>query len=141
MTAAEPHLFQDRVRYADTDAGGVVWHGTYLRFAEAARIEMLRDAGAQVRPIVPESPYLFVVRKAEMEFLSPARLDELLTVRSRCLEIGGASCLIEQRICNIDRDLVTILVRLVCVDEGFKPARIPADIRAILAQTAPQTGD
>lgn len=117
-----------RIYYADTDAGGVVYHANYLVFAERARTEMLRSLGHWDGT----DGYIFVVRHCTMDFQAPARRDDLIEVASRVMELGGASVAIEQRVRRDNRDLVTMLLRLVCIDGEFRPVRVPADLRAAL---------
>ena len=69
-----------RVYYEDTDAGGIVYHASYLRFAERARTEALRDAGVPHDELVAQFGLIFVVRRVEMDYLRPARLDDSLIV-------------------------------------------------------------
>ena len=82
------HRYAVRVYYEDTDAGGVVYHATYLRFAERARTEALRDAGIPHAELVERFTLMFVVRRIEVDYLRPARLDESLTVVTEPL-VGG----------------------------------------------------
>jgi acyl-CoA thioester hydrolase len=128
---AGEHVYPLRVYYADTDAGGVVYHATYLAYAERARAEMLRCAGVLDTRLPGEGGVIFVVRHAEIDYQSPARLDEALTVVSRITQLGGASLTIEQRVRRDDRDLVTIIVRLVCIDGKFQPVRVPQALRDV----------
>lgn len=129
LLQAGEHTYPLRVYYADTDAGGVVYHATYLAYAERARAEMLRCAGVFDGRSLMDGGTAFVVRHAEMDFQAPARLDEVLSVASRITQIGGASLTIEQRIRRDDRDLVTIIVRLVCIDARFQAVRVPQALR------------
>ncbi len=127
------HRLPLRVIYADTDAGGVVYHANYLNFAERARTEMLRAVGIVPQKLYDEDGTLFVVRSAEIDYRGPARLDDALEVRSRVIKFGGASLEIEQHVLRWEhtdsRHLVTILVRLVCVDPQFNPQRVPDTVR------------
>jgi acyl-CoA thioester hydrolase len=77
MTA---HLFNLRVYWEDTDAGGLVYHANYLKFAERARTEMLRHIGIEQEKLRGEAGLLFVVRRLVAEYLQPARLDDELAV-------------------------------------------------------------
>ncbi len=131
------HRLPLRVIYADTDAGGVVYHANYLNFAERARTEMLRAVGIVPQKLYDEDGTLFVVRSAEIDYRGPARLDDALEVRSRVVKFGGASLEIEQQVLRWEhtdsRHLVTILVRLVCVDPQFNPQRVPDKVRVACA--------
>ena len=74
------HRYTLRVYYEDTDAGGVVYHANYLRFAERARTEALRDLGLPHADAGERIGLMFVVRRVEVDYLRPARLDDSLTV-------------------------------------------------------------
>ena len=89
------HRYHLRVYYEDTDAGGVVYHAGYLRFAERARTEALRDAGVPHAEMTAQYGLMFMVRRLKVDYLAPARLDDLLFVVTRPIgaacRIGGAS--------------------------------------------------
>ena len=85
------HRYPVRVYFEDTDAGGVVYHANYLRWAERARTESLRDMGLPHGLLVERHNLFLVVRRAEVEYLRPARLDEALVVETRVTRVGGAS--------------------------------------------------
>ena len=78
--AATPHRYTVRVYYEDTDAAGIVYHANYLRFAERARTEALRELGIPHAELLREHNLMFVVRRIKVDYLRPARLDELLVV-------------------------------------------------------------
>src|SRR5438045_7216383 len=84
------HRYAVRVYYEDTDAGGVVYHANYLRFAERARTEALRDMGVPHAELVSQHGLMFMVRRVKLDYLGPARLDDSLVVVTRPLEIGAA---------------------------------------------------
>src|ERR1700690_1768567 len=92
------HCYSCRVYYEDTDAGGVVYHSNYLKYAERARTELMRTAGFDHTTLAKEHAVLIVVRHCAIEFIAPARLDDALEVRSRITTIGGASLTIRQEI-------------------------------------------
>src|SRR5687768_16635065 len=80
-----------RVYYEDTDAGGVVYYANYLKFMERARTDFLRSLGVEHDVLKERERRMFVVRSAQLEFLKPARLDDLLHVDVGITDIGGAS--------------------------------------------------
>ena len=123
------HILPLRVYYADTDAGGVVYHATYLSFAERARTEMTRLMGLDQVKLRDEKDLLFAVRSCEIDFLRPARLDDPLTVRSTLTHLGGASLHVCQTVSRNGEDLVRLVVRLVCMTTAAKAARIPEELR------------
>jgi len=120
------HRYAIRVYYEDTDAGGVVYHATYLRYAERARTEALRDLGVPHAELVERCGVMFMVRGLEVDYQRGARLDEALTVETEVLDVGGATVRLRQSVRNKDGDCAVLAVRLACVHvEGSKPGRIP----------------
>jgi acyl-CoA thioester hydrolase len=123
--AAGIHVFPVRVYYEDTDAGGVVYHANYLRFAERARTEMLRQAGIGQAALWAEQGLAFTVRRCEAEFLKPARLDDALEVHTRVLEARGARVEAEQVVKRAGDEIARLRLEIACVDRQGKPARLP----------------
>src|SRR5450755_4260311 len=124
------HRYAIRVYYEDTDAGGVVYHATYLRYAERARTEALRDLGVPHADLVDRFGVMFMVRHLEVDYERGARLDDALTVETEVLEVGGASVRLRQTVRNQEGPggevYAVLTVRLACVRlEGNKPGRIP----------------
>lgn len=128
---AEEHIFPVRVYYEDTDAGGVVYYANYLRFAERARTEMLRQLGIESSKLMAEEGVAFAVRHCAADYRRSARLDDQLEVRTRLIDIGGASLDMEQRIVNAEDGIeaVRLVLTLACMTTAGKAARIPADVR------------
>ena len=129
-----PHTHPVRVYYEDTDAGGIVYYANYLRFAERARTELLRSVGIENGSLMTETRIAFAVRECHADYLKPAKLDDLLDVRTRVTEVSGASVRMAQDVCLDGKTLVAIKVRLACMhlDTGA-PVRLPADVRSSLA--------
>jgi acyl-CoA thioester hydrolase len=120
------HRYGLRVYYEDTDAGGIVYHATYLRFAERARTEALRDLGVPHAEMEKQFGLMFVVRSVKVEYELPARLDQWLTVETSALEIGGASLLLRQDVLGPDGPCAILTVRLACVSgAGGRPGETP----------------
>lgn len=138
-----PHIFSVRVYYEDTDAGGIVYYANYLKFAERARTELLRQTGRQQFDMLGEQGIGFTVRSCQAEFLAPARLDDILEVGSTVTEVLGASMRLTQRIWCADRLLCDLQFRIAVMNRKGRPARIPKDIRkALEARIAlPPSGD
>ncbi len=126
------HTINFRVYYEDTDAGGVVYYANYLKFAERARTEMIRELG--INQSVED--FLFVVRKAELDLLKPAKLDDLLTLKTAITQVKGASLIIEQHIYNDEQHLSTVNTVIVTISHDFKPIRLPEKIRNKLNKKA-----
>lgn len=135
------HYFPIRVYYADTDAGGIVYHATYLDFAERARTEMMRLFGLDHTQLRVDHGLLFAVRSCEIDYRRPARLDDLLEVRSHLTHLGGASLHIGQTIWRGDETMVQLVIRLVCMHFEGRAMRIPASIRSDLQDFLSEKAD
>ena len=131
-TVAKSHVFSIRVYYEDTDAGGVVYYANYLKYAERARTEMLRERDIESARLMTEHKVAFAVRKIEADYLKPAHLDDVLEVHSRLLKIGGATLTAEQIVKRDGKDLVVFQMKLACVSTFGGPQRIPRQISAVL---------
>jgi len=127
------HVLPLRVYYEDTDAAGMVYYANYLKYAERARTEMLRLAGFDHGTIADRFGLAFVVRDCALSYKRPAHLDDLLEVRSRFVEVGGAALTAEQLICRETMELARLDVRLACTTGGGRPSRIPPVLREALA--------
>lgn len=124
-----------RIYWEDTDAGGVVYYANYLKFLERARSEWLRARGFEQDALRDEAGVLFVVRRVEIDYLAPARFNDLLDVSVALDQAGRASLVVVQELTRGDACLARARVTLACVDAThFKPARIPAPI--VLSLTA-----
>lgn len=117
-----------RVYWEDTDAGGVVYHASYLRFLERARTEYLRHLGIEQEGLRKDNNLVFVVRDLAIGFEKPARLDDLLSVTVTLVERRPASLVFQQQVLR-ESDAVVLVqarVRAACVTaEGFRPRPIP----------------
>ena len=124
------HRWPIRVYYEDTDAGGIVYHAAYLRYAERARTEMLRAIGFDHVSLARDAGVLFAVRRVEIDYLRSARLDDQLVVRTRIAAVRGASLDLDQEIQGGDGPLARLLVRLALLDRRHRPVRLPAMLRS-----------
>jgi acyl-CoA thioester hydrolase len=127
------HVMPVRVYYEDTDFSGIVYHANYLRFMERGRTNYLRllgavhcDLFAQAHGEVPG--FAFVVRSMQIEFLKPARMDDLLDVVTVAQEVRGASMLLHQQVKRAEATLVEAQVRVACV-AGGRARPIPKALR------------
>jgi acyl-CoA thioester hydrolase len=122
-----------RVYWADTDAGGVVYHSNYLDYCERARTEWLRQLGFSQQRLAEEEGAVFTVVSVGIDFRRPARLDDLLQVRSQAELTGGATVEFKQEVWRMEPApelLATAQVRVACVDAAsFRPRRLPASLR------------
>ena len=112
---AVPFSFPIRVYWEDTDAGGVVYHGSYVRFLERARTEWLRAGGVGQQDLRAAEDVVLAIRDMTLDFRSPARLDDELQVSVVMTERRAASLLVAQAISRGDRVLVTAVVRVACL--------------------------
>ena len=133
MTSAV-HRLSVRVYYEDTDFSGVVYHASYLRFLERGRTETLRDLGvhqADLHAGGGTGALAFVVRRMAIDWIKPARMDDLLVVETAIGEVRGASMALDQRILLGEAVLLTADVLVALVADG-KPARMTPDLRSRL---------
>ncbi len=132
------HILPVRVYFEDTDFSGLVYHASYLRWCERGRSDFLRLLGVShgelIAPGEDAEPAAFVVRRLEIDYLRPARIDEILEVATECAEIGGAHILLAQQIARADTVLCKLLVKVVLVSRSGRPMRMPADARAAFAE-------
>jgi acyl-CoA thioester hydrolase len=126
---SKAHSFPIRVYYEDTDAGGIVYYANYLKFAERARTEALRLTGIEQSDLLKEEKIAFAVRRCEIDFLKPAKLDDLLTIDTRLNDISKVSITMQQTIRRGDETLATLSVKLAVVGEGMKLAKLPEHVR------------
>ena len=142
----KPNAFTHPVRiyYEDTDAGGVVYYANYLKFLERCRTEWLRAIGHEQADLLRDPGIAFVVRSVSLEYLKPARLDDMLLVSLEVEKISRSQIFFRQHIrrANLDApdgwdELISGRVQIVCVsidtDAGhMKVTSIPAPLRTQL---------
>jgi acyl-CoA thioester hydrolase len=135
------HFFPIRVYFEDTDAGQVVYHATYLRFAERARTEFLRATGAPHSELMADEGLVFVVRSAAIDYLRTARLDDSLLVVTRVAALGGASVTLAQDVRRDAETVACLRIGLVATDlAAGKARRIPPRWRAVFAGLLDEEG-
>ena len=126
----DAHRLPMRVYYEDTDSTGMVYYANYLKFAERGRTAMIRLLG------VPdggrENGAAFAVRRCQIDYLRPARLDDHIDVWTRLMALGGASAELDQVVRRDDSVLARLAVRLAYVTPAGNPARLPTRCRAAL---------
>jgi acyl-CoA thioester hydrolase len=124
------YSFPVRVYFENTDAGGVVYHGEYLKFLERARTEWLRHLGYHHQGLARDHRVVLVVTALAIDFLKAARLDDNVAVSVHLESLGKVRCVFAQEIRRDDEVLVKAKVTVACVTgESFKPAEIPAALR------------
>jgi acyl-CoA thioester hydrolase len=121
-----------RVYFEDTDAAGIVYYANYLKFAERARTDMLRELGISHADMMTRDGLVLVVRRCTIEYLKPARLDDLLVIETDVAKLGGASVDLVQRVLRGGELLAELKVLAVCIDRNGRPARLPDYVRAAL---------
>jgi len=126
---SELFLWQARVYWEDTDAGGIVYYANYFRFLERARTEWLRSRGISQRALARDPGLIFTVIELQAQYRRPARIEDLLAISCQPAREGGASLRFEQ---NVWRDsdagelLLQASVRVACLDaQSLKPRRLP----------------
>ena len=128
-------LWPVRVYYEDTDAGGVVYYANYLRFMERARTELLRHHGFEQDELREREGVIFAVRSVQVDYLAPARFNDLLQVRTGILQAGRASLTFGQDVIR-ERDghlLCRGEVKVACLDsETFRARAIPDAMKTII---------
>jgi acyl-CoA thioester hydrolase len=137
------HILPVRVYYEDTDFSGMVYHASYLRFMERGRTDYLRLLGADQRAMFEqtekEAPgFAFVVRSMAIEFLKPARMNDVLEIVTEPEEVKGASIVLKQQVRRGGETLTEAMVRVAFVSGG-RARPIPKPLRdAMRADTRPR---
>ena len=123
------NLHTVRVYWEDTDAGGVVYYANYLRFFERARTEWLRQWGHGQQALATQTGAMFVVARADVRYVKPARLDDLLQISVVLTETGRSRLVLDQQATREGELLCSGRIEVACVDaSSFKPRRIPPQI-------------
>ena len=130
------HHMTIRVYYEDTDFTGLVYHASYLRFMERGRTNYLRLLGADQRTLFEETAqeapgFAFVVRSMQIEFLKPARMDDVLDIVTAPQEVKGASVTLHQRVMRGEEVLIEAAVQVAFVSGG-RARRIPESLRVAM---------
>ena len=134
------NLFEDktfsfpiRIYYEDTDAGGIVYYANYLKYAERARTEFLRHLGINQQEMLKNQECGFVVRNCNINYKSPARLDDALNITCKVTELKGASLKMEQKLYREDTVICEIEITLVFLSLAtMRPSKIPTEIGSLL---------
>ena len=134
---AAPHRLPVRVYYEDTDAGGIVYHSNYLKYAERGRTELLRDAGFEHADLMRVYGAGFAVRRCTLEFVKPALLDDALTVETEVARMRGASVEMRQRILRETTLVADVEIHVALIDRQGRPMRLPEPLAAAMRALAP----
>ena len=132
-TPAAFSTFDIRVYYEDTDAGGVMYYANYLKFFERARTEWLRRLGVNQSELASKEDRIFVVKKVEIQYRKPARLDDLLVIHSQIIRLGRASIIFGQSALRDGELLCESETQVGCVDANtFRPTGLTHELRNLL---------
>jgi acyl-CoA thioester hydrolase len=125
------HILPVRIYYEDTDFSGMVYHANYLRYFERGRSDVLRLLGVGHSELAARAePLAFTVRRIEVDYLLPARIDDALEVRSLWEEAAGARFRVRQEVYRGEERLAAARVEVVCISMTGRPRRIPGDLLA-----------
>lgn len=125
------HSLTQRVYYEDTDFSGVVYHARYLHFLERGRTDYLRCLGIEQAKMAGAGEGLvFVVHRMEIDFKSPARMDDVLAISTRTEKAAGAKLVLLQEIHRDGSLLIAARVIVVIVNSDGRPRRLPAELAA-----------
>ncbi len=125
MNRAVPETLTLRVYYEDTDAGGIVYHAAYLRFAERGRTEFVRKLGIDQQQLRAETGSGFVVTSLTIDYLKPAFLDDNLTITTEIERIRPASVNFKQTVARESQIIAHLKVRVACLDGDGRLTRLP----------------
>jgi acyl-CoA thioester hydrolase len=140
------HRLVQRVYYEDTDFSGVVYHARYLHFLERGRTDYLRLLGVEQGSLVlgeDREGLVFVVHRMEIDFRSPARMDDILTVVTRTEKAGGAKMILDQEIRRGEQLLIAARVIIAVINAAGRPRRLPEALAArfLAAKAFPADSD
>jgi acyl-CoA thioester hydrolase len=134
--------FPIRIYWEDTDAGGVVYHASYLCFLERARTEWLRARGVGQQGLREAQDLVMAVRSLRLEFDAPARLDDLLEARLRLTGLRGASFSLGQELWRGNDCLLRAEVRIACLHaSSFRPRALPPWLLAAIQAPPPERAE
>ena len=115
-----------KIYYEDTDAGGVVYYSNYLKFLERARTEMLESIGLSNKKLLEDHKTLIIVKSCNIEYITPARLEDKIQIYSSIETLDKASFDVIQNIKKNENLIVKAKLKLVTVNQNGKPIKIPS---------------
>jgi acyl-CoA thioester hydrolase len=128
------HHLPVRIYYEDTDFSGLVYHANYLKYFERGRSEYMRLIGIHHHELADlPDPLAFAVSSLNLRYRQPARIDQLVWVRSRLVGVQGASFKLRQRVMREDQILTEAEVQVVCIDMKGRPRRLPPHLQSAIA--------
>ncbi len=127
------HHYPLRVFYEDTDFTGVVYYANYLRFFERARSSYFRLVGLKHAELWDgDDPMAFVIRKINLDYKKPARIDDHLTIKTAYDRFKGARLWVSQEAWRGDELLVTAVSEAASITPAGRPKRAPKDMIELL---------
>lgn len=124
------HRKEIRVYYEDTDMAGIVYYANYLRYIERARSDWVRDVGID-QLAMKEAGVVFAVRRVEADYVTPARFDDILEVRTTLVSLSAAKMVMAQEVWRGETLVFSAKVLIVCIGASGKPVRLPAECRLL----------
>ncbi|MGM4982152.1 MULTISPECIES: tol-pal system-associated acyl-CoA thioesterase [Rhizobium] len=139
---AGSHRLVQRVYYEDTDFSGLVYHARYLHFLERGRTDYLRCLGVEQRELLSadEEGLVFVVHRMEIDFKGPARMDDVLLIRTVTEKAGGAKMVLSQEIRRGDTLLIAAKVIIAVINAKGRPRRLPEKLAAQMLSASQSAG-
>ncbi|MEM9371092.1 MAG: tol-pal system-associated acyl-CoA thioesterase [Pseudomonadota bacterium] len=128
-----PHRFACKIYYEDTDLQGIVYYANYLKFIERARTDALTANGIDQSVLLEEAGLMFVVRRVEADYLSPARFGDILEITTETAQVGAASLVMLQNVTRDSNRLFHAKVSVAVVSRNGRPSRMPAALREVLS--------
>jgi acyl-CoA thioester hydrolase len=129
------HILPVRVYFEDTDFSGYVYHTSYLRWCERGRSDLLRMLGIRHSDLLEgtegRAPAAFVVRSLQIDFLRPAKIDEVLEVVTECTAVGGTYITLQQQVMRGEEALCRVAVKVVLISLEGRPVRLPPLIKQL----------
>ena len=119
-------IHEVKIYYEDTDSGGVVYYSNYLKFLERARTEMIESVGLSNKKLLEEYKTLIIVKSCNIEYVSPAKLEDKIQIYSSIESFNKASFIMTQNIKKDDNFIVKTKLKLVTVNQEGKPIKIPS---------------
>ena len=137
MDGVRTHTLPVRVYFEDTDFSGLVYHASYVRWCERGRSDFLRLLGNDHQGLIAgdgaREPAAFVVRRLNLEYLKPARIDEIVEVRTRLKQLSAATMVLDQRVLRDGVELCTAEVTVVLVSQSGRVLRLSKALRAAIS--------
>lgn len=126
------HHWSVRVYYEDTDLAGIVYYANYLRFIERARTEWIRGLGIDQTRLKEDENAVFVVRRIEADYLSPAVFDDQLVITTKVIRLTPARIFLKQQVARNEEQLFVAQVTLACLGSDKRPRRLPKAVAQLI---------